>query len=38
MGKFDMPIIYMDAKECTKYLADAYIEAGEHVKRYILGK
>jgi hypothetical protein len=26
------------AKECTKYRADAYIKAGEHVKRYILGK
>jgi tripartite-type tricarboxylate transporter receptor subunit TctC len=38
MGKFDMPIIYMDAKECAKYWAEAYILAGEHVKRYILNK
>jgi tripartite-type tricarboxylate transporter receptor subunit TctC len=38
MGKFDMPIIYMDAKECTKYWADAYVKAGEHVKRFILNK
>jgi tripartite-type tricarboxylate transporter receptor subunit TctC len=36
MGKYDMPIMYMDAKECTKYWADAYIKAGEHVKRFIL--
>ena len=38
MGKFDMPIIYMDAKECAKYWAEAYITAGEHVKRFILNK
>ena len=38
MGKFDMPIIYMDAKECSKYWAEAYVKAGEHVKRFILNK
>ncbi|MGZ3534856.1 MAG: tripartite tricarboxylate transporter substrate binding protein [Thermodesulfobacteriota bacterium] len=38
MGKFDMPIIYMDAKDCSKYWADAYVKAGEHVKRFILNK
>jgi len=38
MGKFDMPIIYMDAKDCAKYWADAYIRAGEHVRRFILNK
>ncbi len=38
MGKFDMPIMYMDAKECSKYWADAYIKAGEHIRRYILNK
>jgi len=38
MGRFDMPIIYMDAKDCAKYWADAYVKAGEHVKRFILSK
>jgi tripartite-type tricarboxylate transporter receptor subunit TctC len=38
MGKFDMPIMYQDAKDCTKYWADAYIEAGEQVKKFILNK
>ena len=38
MGRFDMPIIYMDAKECAKYWAEAYIIAGEHVRKYMLGK
>jgi len=38
MAKFDMPIIYMDAKDCTKYWADAYVKAGDHVKRFILSK
>ena len=38
MGKYDMPIMYMGAKECTKYWADAYIKAGEHVKKFILNK
>ncbi len=38
MGKFDMPIIYMDAKDCSKYWSDAYVKAGDHVKRFILSK
>ena len=38
MGKYDMPIMYMGAKECSKYWADAYVQAGEHVKKFILGK
>ena len=38
MGKYDMPIMYMGAKECTKYWADAYIKAGEHVKKFMLNK
>jgi tripartite-type tricarboxylate transporter receptor subunit TctC len=36
MDKFDMPIMYMDTKDVTKYWAEAYIEAGEHVRKYIL--
>jgi tripartite-type tricarboxylate transporter receptor subunit TctC len=35
MAKYDMPIMYMGAREVTKYWADAYIEAGDHVKRFI---
>jgi tripartite-type tricarboxylate transporter receptor subunit TctC len=35
MAKYDMPIMYMSAKEVTKYWADAYVEAGDHVKRFI---
>lgn len=38
MDKYDMPIMYKGTEEFTKYWADAYIEAGDHVKRYILGK
>jgi tripartite-type tricarboxylate transporter receptor subunit TctC len=38
MAKYDMPIMFMGSRECTKYWADAYIEAGEHVKKFILNK
>jgi len=38
MDKYDMPIMYMGTEEFTKAWADAYIEAGEHVKKYILNK
>jgi tripartite-type tricarboxylate transporter receptor subunit TctC len=38
MAKYDMPIMYMGPKEVTKYWADSYIEAGDHVKRFITGK
>lgn len=38
MAKYDMPVIYMDAKEATQYWADAYLEAGEQVKKFILAK
>lgn len=36
MDKFDMPIMYLNTKDTTKYWAEAYTEAGEHVRKYIL--
>jgi tripartite-type tricarboxylate transporter receptor subunit TctC len=38
MGKYEIPIEYMGTEEFTKYWADAYIEAGEHVKKFIFNK
>ncbi|MFZ5865110.1 MAG: Bug family tripartite tricarboxylate transporter substrate binding protein [Thermodesulfobacteriota bacterium] len=38
MGKYGMPIMYMDSKECAKYWADSYVEAGEQVNKFILKK
>jgi tripartite-type tricarboxylate transporter receptor subunit TctC len=38
MEKYDMPIMYMGTDEFTKYWAQAYVEAGEHVRKFILGK
>ena len=35
MDKFDMPIMYLNTKDTTKYWAEAYIEAGEHVRKFI---
>jgi len=36
MDKFDMPIMYMNTQEVTKYWAEAYTEAGDHVRKFIL--
>lgn len=38
MDKFDMPIIYMGPEEFTKARAACYIEAGERVRKFVLGK
>ena len=38
MAKFDMPIMYMGTEEFTKAWAASYVEAGEHVKKFILDK
>jgi len=38
MDKYQMPIMYMNTEDATKYWAEAYIEAGEHVRKYILKK
>jgi tripartite-type tricarboxylate transporter receptor subunit TctC len=35
MAKFEMPVMYQNSEDFTKYWAEAYIEAGEHVKKYI---
>jgi tripartite-type tricarboxylate transporter receptor subunit TctC len=35
MDKFEMPILYQDPEVFTKFWAEAYKEAGEHIKKYI---
>ena len=35
MAKFEMPVMYQNSEEFTKYWAEAYVEAGEHVRKYI---
>jgi hypothetical protein len=35
MDKYEMPVMYQNTVDFTKYWADSYIEAGEHVKRYM---
>jgi tripartite-type tricarboxylate transporter receptor subunit TctC len=38
MDKFQMPILYMSSADLAKYWAQAYVEAGDQVKKYIQGK
>jgi tripartite-type tricarboxylate transporter receptor subunit TctC len=38
MDRFDMPVMYMNTADVTKYWADSYIEAGDHVRKFILKK
>ena len=35
MDKFQMPVLHMNTAELTKYWAQAYVEAGEQVKKYM---
>jgi tripartite-type tricarboxylate transporter receptor subunit TctC len=35
MDKFQMPVLYMSTGELTKYWAQAYVEAGDQVKKYM---
>ena len=35
MAKFEMPVMYQNSEDFTKYWAEAYVEAGEHVRKYI---
>ena len=35
MDKFEMPILYQDPETFTKFWAESYKEAGEHIKKYI---
>jgi tripartite-type tricarboxylate transporter receptor subunit TctC len=35
MAKFEMPVMYQNSEDFGKYWAEAYVEAGEHVKKYI---
>jgi tripartite-type tricarboxylate transporter receptor subunit TctC len=36
MGKFEIPIEHMGTEDYTKYWADAFVEAGKHVDKFIL--
>ena len=38
MDSFQMPILYMSTAELSKYWAQAYLDAGDQVKKYIQGK
>lgn len=35
MAKFEMPVMYQNSEDFGKYWAEAYVEAGEHVKKYM---
>ncbi len=35
MAKFEMPVMYQNSEDFAKYWAEAYVEAGEHVRKYI---
>ncbi|MBI5603411.1 MAG: tripartite tricarboxylate transporter substrate binding protein [Deltaproteobacteria bacterium] len=35
MAKFEMPVMYQNSEDFGKYWAEAYGEAGEHVKKYM---
>jgi len=35
MEKYELPILYQNSEDCGKFWADAYVEAGEHVKKFI---
>jgi tripartite-type tricarboxylate transporter receptor subunit TctC len=35
MARFEMPVMYQNSEDFTKYWAEAYLEAGEHVKKYM---
>jgi len=35
MGRFEMPVLYQNTEDFTKYWAESYIEEGELVKKYI---
>ncbi|MFZ5866912.1 MAG: tripartite tricarboxylate transporter substrate binding protein [Thermodesulfobacteriota bacterium] len=35
MEKYELPVLYQSSQDYAKYWADAYVEAGDHVKRFI---
>ena len=35
MKKFEMPVLYQNTEDFTKYWAESYVEEGELVKKYI---
>ena len=35
MDNYQMPVMYQNTADFTKFWADSYVEAGEHVRKYI---
>ncbi|MCL4552689.1 MAG: tripartite tricarboxylate transporter substrate binding protein [Candidatus Marsarchaeota archaeon] len=35
MEKYELPVMYQSSSDYAKYWSDAYVEAGDHVKRFI---
>jgi tripartite-type tricarboxylate transporter receptor subunit TctC len=35
MDRYEMPVMYLNTEDFAKQWAESYVEAGEHVKRYI---
>jgi len=35
LAKFEMPVMYKNTDDCTKYWAEAYVRAGEQVRKYM---
>ncbi len=38
MAKYGAPIMYMGSEDCAKYWTDAYVEARDQVKKFIVGQ
>jgi tripartite-type tricarboxylate transporter receptor subunit TctC len=34
MGKFEMPVLYQNSEDFTKYWAEAYMEEGDLVRKF----
>jgi tripartite-type tricarboxylate transporter receptor subunit TctC len=35
MDRYEMPVMYQNTPDFTKFWAEAYLEAGEHVRKFI---
>jgi hypothetical protein len=38
MDRYEMPVMAQNTEEFAKYWAEAYVEAGEHVRKFIQQK
>jgi hypothetical protein len=38
MDRYEMPVMAQNTEDFTKYWAEAYVEAGEHVRKFIQQK